>query len=547
MDYFLGLDCSTQSFSGILIDFQTKETLFSHSINFDISLPQYGTKHGVNTFDEGKVVHSNPLMWVEALELLFTIFLQEDLLLNDIKLITGSCQQHGTVYLNKFFEPALKNLNSEKSLFSQIKGTFSRETSPVWMDSSTTKECEEIRNQLGGLKSTIQITGSNTFERFSGPQIRKFYKNNYNHYAQTSVIHLVSSFLSSILLGKNSPIEHSDGAGMNLMNIKTKEWDSRALDSTAPDLKNKLPPLTNPYNIIGKIAPFFVDRYGFSSETLLIPWSGDNPSSLIGVGLTGKGKAAISLGTSDTYFTYLKDLFVDLNGEGHVFGAPTGDYMGLICYKNGSLAREKVKDRFNLNWTNFSKILAKTPPGNYGKIMLPYFFPEIVPLVLKPKVYRFGFDDNDLEGNVRAVIEAQFLSMKIHSEWTQESPEEIYATGGASTNIEILKIAANIFNTKIRQFEVTNSAALGAALRSVKSYYNSKNFPYDWTELVGNFLKIEESIVIHPDNKYALLYDDMLSVYQKCEDYILRSGEDPELSRQVFIKKYFKNQRNNQS
>ncbi|GAJ08612.1 unnamed protein product, partial [marine sediment metagenome] len=95
--------------------------------------------------------------------------------------------------------------------------------------------------------------------------------------------------------------------------------------------------------------------------------------------------------------------------------------------------------------------------------------------------------------------------------------------------------------------EVTNSAALGAALRSVKSYYNSENLPFDWTELVGNFLKIEESIVIHPDKKYALLYDDMLSVYNKYEDYILRSGEDPELSRQVFIKKHFKNQRDNQS
>ncbi|HUW90208.1 MAG TPA: FGGY family carbohydrate kinase [Candidatus Nanopelagicaceae bacterium] len=547
MDYFLGLDCSTQSFSGILIDFQEKKTLFSHSINFDVNLPQYGTQHGVYTSNDGKVVHSNPLMWVEALELLFAIFLQEGLPLNDIKLITGSGQQHGTVYLNKSFEPTVKNLNNEKSLVSQIKGTFSRETSPVWMDSSTTKECEEIRNQLGGLKSTIQITGSNTFERFSGPQIRKFYKDNHDDYSQTSVIHLVSSFLSSVLLGKNSPIDHSDGAGMNLMNIKTKEWDNRALDSTAPDLKKKLPPLTNPYSIIGKIAPFFVDRYGFSSETLLIPWSGDNPSSLIGVGLTEKGKAAISLGTSDTFFTYLKDLFVDLSGEGHVFGAPTGDYMGLICYKNGSLAREKVKDSFNLNWTDFSNILAKTPPGNYGKIMLPYFFPEIVPLVSKPKVHRFGFDENDLEGNVRAVIEAQFLSMKIHSEWTQEPPEEIYATGGASTNLEILKIVANIFNTKVRQFEATNSAALGAALRSAKSYYNLKNQIFDWTELVEGFLKIEESIIIHPNKKYELLYNDMLTIYQKYEDYILRNGEDPELFRQNFIKKYFKNQRDNQS
>lgn len=74
MDYFLGLDCSTQSFSGIIIDFQEKTTVFSHSINFDVSLPQYETLHGVYTSEDGKVVHSNPLMWVEALELLFTKF-----------------------------------------------------------------------------------------------------------------------------------------------------------------------------------------------------------------------------------------------------------------------------------------------------------------------------------------------------------------------------------------------------------------------------------------------------------------------------------------
>ena len=105
----------------------------------------------------------------------------------------------------------------------------------------------------------------------------------------------------------------------------------------------------------------------------------------------------------------------------------------------------------------------------------------------------------------------------------------------------MLKIAANIFNTKIRQFEATNSAALGAALRSAKSYYNSINQNFEWTELVEDFLKIEESIIVHPDKKYTVLYNDMLTIYQKYEDYILRNGEDPELSRQNFIKKYFKN------
>ncbi|GAI89870.1 unnamed protein product, partial [marine sediment metagenome] len=63
----------------------------------------------------------------------------------------------------------------------------------------------------------------------------------------------------------------------------------------------------------------------------------------------------------------------------------------------------------------------------------------------------------------------------------------------------------------------------------------------DWTELVEGFLKIDESIIVHPDKKYTVLYSDMLTIYQKYEDYILRNGEDPELSRQIFITKYFKN------
>jgi len=346
--------------------------------------------------------------------------------------------------------------------------------------------------------------------------------------------------LSSILLGKSSPIDHGDGAGMNLMNIHTKQWDDRALEATAPNLKEKLPSLTDSSDVIGKISSFFIQKYGFSPETILIPWSGDNPNSLIGVGLINKGQVAISLGTSDTYFGYLKSLHLDLKGEGHVFGAPTGDYMSLICYKNGSLAREKIKDNFNLSWGDFSKILRKTPPGNYGRIMLPYFLPEIVPSVLKPKVYRFGFDENDVEANVRAIIEAQFLSMRLHSEWIEEKPELIYATGGGSSNKEILQVASNIFGIKVYQFDIVDSAALGAALRSAKSYYNYIRNDKDWPQIVNHFTSVHESGIIKPIDKYKQLYDDMLELYRRFEEFVLKNKENPDAFRKKFINKYFK-------
>ncbi len=537
--YFLGLDCSTQSLTAVLIDADSIK--YRTSINFDKDLPQYNTQNGVVILNDKRVIHSYPLMWVEALELLFEKLIEDKIQIERIKVISGSGQQHGTVYLNEKFEAVLKEINTKKSLIKKLDCTFTRATSPIWMDSSTTKQCQEIRVALGGIERTIKLTGSNTFERFSGPQIRKFYQENPEDYLLTSIIHLVSSFMASILIGKNAPIDHGDGAGMNLMNIKTKLWDNQALNATAPNLKEKLPHLTNSYDVIGKISPYFVKKYGFDSNTNLIAWSGDNPNSLIGVGLTKKGKAALSLGTSDTYFSYLQELFLDLTGEGHVFGAPTGDYMSLICFKNGSLAREKILKQFNLDWDQFSDVLSKSPPGNNGKIMLPYFFPEIVPLVLEPRVYRFGFDENDLEGNVRAIIEAQFLSMRLHSKWIGEKPNEIFATGGASENREILKIASDIFDTRVCRFEAPNSAALGAALRSAKSYYDSTNLKKSWDELVEKFLGNQYIDVSEPNQDTKFLYDDMLIVYQKCEDYILRNGEEPEHFRKKFIQKYCQN------
>ncbi|NVM35664.1 MAG: carbohydrate kinase [Candidatus Lokiarchaeota archaeon] len=536
---FLGLDCSTQSLTGIIIDFNLNTVVCRNSINFDKELPHYNTQNGVVVLDNEKVIHSYPLMWVEALELLFEKMKDSEISFFEIKAISGSGQQHGTVYLNSEFVRNIEQLDVSKTLVSQLKNSFSRQTSPIWMDSSTTKQCDEVREKLGGLKSTIRLLGSNTIERFSGPQIRKFFQLQPELYEKTSIIHLVSSFMASIMLGKSALIDHGDGAGMNLMNIRTKKWDERALEATAPNLREKLPPLIESYGIIGKISSYFVEKYGFNPDTNLIAWSGDNPNSLIGVGLIEKGKVAISLGTSDTYFGYLQNLFLDYRGEGHVFGAPTGDYMSLICYKNGSLARERIKDKFNLSWEKFSEILNKTPHGNNGKLMLPYFFPETVPQVLEPKVCRFGFDENDIEGNIRGIIEAQFLSMRLHSEWIGEKPNEIYATGGASANRDILQVMANIFNTKVRKFEFTDSAALGAAFRAAKSYYDLINKEKTWDEIINKFIDFKKSILIKPNKEYIKLYDDMLDLYGKCESFILKNGEDPEIARLEFINKYF--------
>ena len=123
--------------------------------------------------------------------------------LGDILAVSGSGQQHGSVYFNERITAALETLDPKKSLVENLHGVFTRKTSPVWMDSSTAVECAEIRKKLGGIKYTASRTGSDAFERFTGPQIRKFFKTEPDAYTKTFSIALVSSCLGLVARGKN--------------------------------------------------------------------------------------------------------------------------------------------------------------------------------------------------------------------------------------------------------------------------------------------------------------------------------------------------------
>ncbi|HUJ08401.1 MAG TPA: FGGY-family carbohydrate kinase [Verrucomicrobiae bacterium] len=519
---FLGFDSSTQSLSVIVIDLDARQVVYDRSVNFDVALPQYGTSHGVLRSDDPLVVHSPPLMWVEALDLLFSQMKRDGVLLGDILALSGSGQQHGSVYLNQHAAGVLAHLDAKKTLVENLGHCLARSTSPIWMDSSTRVECAEIRESLGGLKSTAQLTGSDTFERFTGPQIRKFYKTDPAAYAQTSSIGLVSSFMATLLSGKVAPIDHGDGAGMNLMDIQKRTWHPAALEATAPQLSGKLPPLAESWATFGTVPPYFVQKYGLNPSARTLVWSGDNPCSVIGLGLIEEGVAAISLGTSDTYFGLMKRCRTDAEGEGHVFVAPTGDYMTLICFKNGSLAREKIRDRYRLDWNGFSTALAATPPGNNGGILLPWLEAEIVPRVHHPGIHRSNLDERDAAANCRAIVEAQMISMRLHSQWMKTQPTRIYATGGGATNTAILQVMADVFNCPVFRIEVAKSAALGAGLRAVHGWLAHRGENPNWADIVAGFTAPVPNSDIHPQPGAARVYDKLITEYSRFEREILK-------------------------
>ncbi len=464
----LGIDSSTQSLSGLVIDVTTGQIVAEKSVNFGLDLPQYGSPQGFLPGGTDGEVHSQPRMWLAALDQMLSEL--GDLVdLSQIRSIGGSGQQHGSVYLNASASECLANLDPQSDLVTQLQSAFSRNTSPIWMDTSTGSQCREIAAAMGGDAEVCARSGSTAIERFTGPQIRKFWQQQPADYDATARIHLVSSFLCSVLAGCHAAIDFGDGAGMNLMNLASRQWDYDLLEATAPMLRVKLPELAAAGSVVGPVADYFVVKYGFSPECQVGVFTGDNPASLVGMGATSPGQVVISLGTSDTFFAGMTQAFTDPRGFGHVFGNPGGGYMCLVCFRNGSLAREALRDQYGLDWSAFDRVaLAQTSPGNDGNLMLPFFGPEITPRCDFEKPLRSGSEafvrGEDPAKQVRALLEGQFLNMRLHTDWIGIHVDRILLTGGASRNDGIAQIVADVFGAPVERLAIANSAALGAAI-----------------------------------------------------------------------------------
>lgn len=518
MSLFLGLDSSTQGLKAEIIDINAGAVIASAAVNFGKELPEYKCPNGYLVNLNPLIKHADPLMWVAALDSLLRQLQHQNAPLSEVIGISGSGQQHGSVYLNNNFPKIIATLDAKKNLPEQLAPALSRQTSPIWMDRATSTECDELEHEFG--ERLQQDTGSPAIERFTGPQSRKFMKESPTAYANTAHIHLVSSFMASILAGTNAPIDFGDGAGMNLLNLKTLQWDKAIAEFTAPKLLNKLPQVTTSDTVAGRLSDYY-RKYGLTPGIPVIVWSGDNPCSLIGTGAAEPGVAVISLGTSDTFFAAMRNFTTDPDGYGHVFGNPVGGFMSLICFSNGSLAREAVKTACNISWEYFDSLPENsTRPGNQGNLMLPYFSTESTPVVLHPQVKYAGSaafcaGKADTETKVRCILESQALSMRLHSSWLGETFTRIRITGGASGSLAFRQILADVFQAQIEQLTSTDSAGLGAALRAANAV---TKIPFK--TLFKQFTVAKAIILPNPDN--AAIYDKALQAYAKLEKTVQR-------------------------
>ncbi|KAJ5698309.1 hypothetical protein N7462_000314 [Penicillium macrosclerotiorum] len=560
---YIGFDLSTQQLKGLVVNSELKVEYIA-KFDFDADSTGFPIKKGVLTNEAEHEVFAPVALWLQALDTVLDSLRKQGLDFSRVKGISGAGQQHGSVYWSYDAETLLSKLDPKKSLEEQLPGAFSHPYSPNWQDSSTQKECDEFDEVLGGPEQLAEATGSKAHHRFTGPQILRFTRKHPEVYQKTARISLVSSFIASLFLGHVAPFDISDVCGMNLWNIKKGAYDDQILRLCAgkfgiEDLKTKLGEVPEDGGLhLGSVHPYYRERYGFSEACTIIPATGDNPATILALPLL-PSDAMVSLGTSTTFLMSTPSYQPD--PATHFFNHPTtaGLYMFMLCYKNGGLAREHVRDAINESlkdspsqpWANFDEIALSTPPlgqqNPTDPMKMGLFFPrpEIVPN-LRSGQWRFNYDPTSgnlketTEGWVRpqdearSIIESQMLSLRLRSRGLTTSPgnglpaqpRRVYLVGGGSKNKAIAQIAGEILGGAEGVYKLDigdNACALGAAYKAVWGIERQEGQTFE--DLVGQRWHEEDFIERIADGYQKGVfeqYGQAVEGFEKMEQQILR-------------------------
>ncbi|RDA94013.1 hypothetical protein CP533_4967 [Ophiocordyceps camponoti-saundersi (nom. inval.)] len=560
---YLGLDLSTQQLKAIIVN-PALETIAQAKVDFDQDLAsRYGVRAGVIL--QGDQVFTPVSMWLEALDLVLSR-LGDGAILRRVRAVSGAGQQHGSVFWNSDAEKLLASLDGRSTLLQQLPAALAHPWSPNWQDQSTQTECDALDAAFGDRQRLAEVTGSGAHHRFTGAQIMRLRRLLPHMFAASSRISLVSSWLASVLRGAIAPIDMADVCGMNLWDMVNQRYSEELLSlvaggsDAAEELRRKLgEPLLDGGLSLGPISPYFVARYGFSPECQIVPFTGDNPATMLALPLRPLD-AIVSLGTSTTFL--MNTPVYQADESYHFFHHPTtpGHYMFMLCYKNGGLAREKIRDDLPLDedgdpWQAFNKAVLHTPPLDLpdddeddssarAKLGLYFLLRETVPN-LAAGTWRFTCrpDGTNLQPassswprttDARIIVESQALSMRLRSRRLVQSPRQglpsqprrIYLVGGGAANPAIARVLGDVLGGSEGVYRLLdvggNACALGGAYKALWASERGHGQSFDdviaarWTETAA-VVKVDDGYRPGVYEKYGRV----LAAFEEMEGRLL--------------------------
>src|SRR6185503_11443216 len=243
MSLFIGIDSGTQSVKAVVLDLETRKVI--------------AEARAPHTLIAGLPVghmEQHPQEWTAALDQVILEVAQK-IDRTRVRGIGVSGQQHGFVPLDE-------------------KGEVIR-PAKLWCDTSTTAECDEITNKLGGLKATIRALGNAVLSGFTAPKIRWLKNHEPQNFKRLATVLLPHDYLNFWLTGEKV-MEYGDASGTALFDVKKRKWSEALLGIIDEDLAKKLPPVIPSDRPAGQLQRTTANELGLNTDVLVSAGGGDN-------------------------------------------------------------------------------------------------------------------------------------------------------------------------------------------------------------------------------------------------------------------------------
>ncbi len=477
MAWVAGIDAGTQSVKVVVYDAAARTIVASASAPLDLISRDDGSRE------------QHPAEWVAAMQASFDRI--DPAVRARIAALAVSGQQHGFVPVDAAGE-----------VLAPAK---------LWCDTSTTGECAQIMEAVGGSTATIALAGNPILAGYTASKLPWTKTHRPEAYARLATILLPHDYLNFVLTGQRF-CEWGDASGTGWLDVRTRAWSKELLHATDADrdLAACLPPIAPPEALFD-IDPNVAKHLGVPATAKVAVGGGDNMMAAIGTGCVEEGRLAMSLGTSGTLFAYSDTPVVDPDGAWAAFCSSTGGWMPLICTMNCTVATEQVAKAFGFSTRDGDAHLQATPPGADGLVMLPFLNGERTPDLPLGKGVLAGMDPTNMTPAhlYRAAMEGATYSLKYGFDAFVRAGmafERIVLTGGGSNSAAWRQLVADVFGLPVDVPVQAEGAAFGAALQALWALGRAEGDAASIADIARTHVAVDPALSTRPDASRAPAY-----------------------------------------
>jgi xylulokinase len=350
----------------------------------------------------------------------------------------------------------------------------------IWADMRAVDEADYLIERAGW-EETYRITGHRASSSYSGAKALWIRNNQPEIFSNTHKIIHAKDFIVAKLTGK-FVTDYSDASGMNLYDLREKDWSDKILEAVEID-RQLLPELHASTDVVGEVQTKIADQVGLAAGTPVVIGGGDGSCAAVGAGVVREGSAYNYIGSSSWIGIATKEPILDPKMRTFTWAhlvpdmfSPTGTMQAaggsyqwarnVLCEPEQWAAEKLGLDAYEL----MNLQVEESPPGANDLLFFPYLLGERAPR-WNPNARGayFGLTmQHTRKDMIRATLEGITFNLKVILDAFEEQGAHIEAMrviGGGAQGGVWRQIMADIYEMPIvRPALLAEATSMGAAL-----------------------------------------------------------------------------------